>query len=96
MIIWHGPNAIGLTWPPPEGWDEAQVEAALFGAEPAPTRQPERPRPDFTAMHEHRQKHRHLTQQLGEEYRAANPDGYHTTGSATYINAGAGRETWFC
>ena len=67
----------GLTWPLPEDWDEEQAEAALFGSAPVRARQPERALPDFAAMHEQRQKHRHLTLQLlWEEYRAANPDGY--------------------
>jgi len=44
----------GLTWPFPEDWDEERVEAALFGAEPARTRQPERALPDFAAIHEQR------------------------------------------
>jgi len=68
----------GLSWPPPEGWDEEQVEAFLFGNEPACTRRPERALPDFTRLHEERQKHKHVTLQLlWEEYRAAHPeDGY--------------------
>jgi transposase len=61
----------------PEGPDEGKVDAALFGAEPVRTRQPERALPDFAVIHEQRQKHRHLTLQLlWEEYYAVNPDGY--------------------
>ena len=49
----------------------------LFGSQPVRTRQPERAAPDFAAMHEQRQKNKHLTLRLlWEEYRAANPDGY--------------------
>jgi len=67
----------GLTWPLPDGWEEAEVEAALFGNPPVGTRQPEHALPDFAAIHEQRQQHRHLTLQLlWEEYRAANPEGY--------------------
>jgi transposase len=67
----------GLTWPLPEDWDEEQAEAALFGSAVVRTRQHERALPDFGAIHEQRQRHRHLTLQLlWEEYRAANPDGY--------------------
>lgn len=67
-----------VKWPLPEGWDEQQVEAALFGAEAVVAREPERELPDFAAIHEQRQKHRHVTLQLlWEEYRQANPDGYH-------------------
>ncbi len=67
----------GLGWPLPEDWDEARVEAALFGSESARARETARALPDFTTLHEQRQKHKHVTLQLlWEEYRAANPDGY--------------------
>src|SRR6266849_6516184 len=67
----------GLTWPLAEDWDEDRVQAALFGTEPVRTRQAERTLPDFAALHEQRQKNKHVTRQLlWEEYRAANPDGY--------------------
>ena len=66
-----------LQWPLPEGWDEDQLQAALFGSEPILTRPPEHPLPDFPALHEQRQKSKHVTLQLlWEEYREANPDGY--------------------
>jgi transposase len=67
----------GLKWPLPDGWDEAEIEAALFGSQPPATRSLERAAPDFAAVHEERQKHKHLTLQLlWEEYRQANPQGY--------------------
>jgi transposase len=66
-----------LIWPLPEGWDDEQLNAALFGGEPARSREPERPMPDFAALHEQRQKNKYLTRQLlWEEYKEANPDGY--------------------
>jgi hypothetical protein len=66
-----------LIWPLPEGWDDEQLNSALFGGEPARNREPERPMPDFAALHEQRQKNRYLTRQLlWEEYKEANPDGY--------------------
>lgn len=53
------------------------MEAALFGAEPAQTREPERAVPDFAAIHQQRQTKRFVTLQLlWQEYREANPDGY--------------------
>ena len=53
------------------------MEAALFGSGAVRSRPPEHELPDFAALHEQRQQHRHLTLQLlWEEYRAANPDGY--------------------
>jgi transposase len=66
----------GIGWPLPEGWEEPDLEAALFGAEPA-SREPERAVPDFAAIHQQRQTQRSVTLQLlWEEYRDANPDGY--------------------
>jgi transposase len=71
-------EAVGLTWPLPEGWDEARVEAALSPQTGKPVaKAAARPLPDFAAMHEELQQHKHLTLQLlWEEYRRANPDGY--------------------
>jgi transposase len=68
----------GIGWPLPEGWDEERVEAALYGDKPGGIRQPERNAPDFAAIHEQRQKSKHVTLQLlWEEYREVNPEGYH-------------------
>lgn len=71
-------EAANMTWPLPEGWDEAKLEAALFPE--AATRQPPsapRPLPDFAHIHEELRAHKHVTLELlWEEYRAANPDGY--------------------
>ena len=70
-------NHVGIGWPLPEGWDEQRVEAALYGDKPTGVRQPERQAPDFAAIHEQRQKSKHVTLQLlWEEYREANPEGY--------------------
>ena len=76
-------EAAGLTWPLPEDWGEARVEAAVFprsqpfGKEQPPARTP----PDFAAIDEQLRSHRHLTLQLlWEEYRQANPDGYRYSG----------------
>jgi transposase len=72
-------EAAGVTWPLPEGWDDARVEAALFPrtAAPAKVQTASRSQPDFAAMHEQLRQHRHLTLQLlWEEYRQASPEGY--------------------
>ena len=45
----------GIRWPLPKGWEEPEVEAALFGAEPVQVREPERAAPDFAAIHQQRQ-----------------------------------------
>lgn len=78
-------TAAGISWPLPEGWDEEELEAKLFGdaVVSEPKSQPQRPQPDWKAIHEQLQQHRHLTLQLvWEEYRQANPEGY--------------RYSWFC
>jgi transposase len=71
----------GITWPLPEDWDEARVEAALFpSAEQAAKQNGVRPQPDFASIHDQLRQHKHLTLQLlWEEYRQANPDGYHSS-----------------
>src|SRR5438309_4781887 len=72
-------EAAGLTWPLPEDWDEARVEAVAF-----PRREPTiveknaaRTPMDFAAIHEQLRSSKYVTLQLlWEEYRQANPDGY--------------------
>ena len=72
-------EAAGVTWPLPEDWDEARVEAAIFqhAAPLAPKPQPARTPPDFAAVHEQLRTNKYVTLQLlWEEYRQATPDGY--------------------
>jgi hypothetical protein len=53
-----------------------KIDTALFGGPPR-ARPAVLPMPDFADLHQQRQRHSHLTQQLlWEEYRQANPDGY--------------------
>ena len=69
----------GITWPLPEGWDEAQLEAALFPrtAAPAGEQPAAQSQPDFASIREQRRQHRHLTRRLlWKEYRQTNPEGY--------------------
>ena len=67
----------GVSWPLPEGWDDRQLEAALFGGTPRRAYETRKPQPDFAQLHEELQRHPHLTLQLAwEEYRQAHPDGY--------------------
>ena len=71
-------EAAKVGWPLPEGWDDARLEAALFppaGSPPQPSTQ--KSPPDFAAIHEQLQCHRHVTLQLlWEEYRDTSPDSY--------------------
>ena len=64
-------EAAKVGWPLPEGWDDARLEAALFppvGSPPQPSTQ--KSPPDFAAIHEQLQRHRHVTLQLlWDEYR---------------------------
>jgi transposase len=70
--------AANIGWPLPDGWDDARLAAALFPPPDVPPRPTTRkPPPDFAAVHEQLQRHRHVTLQLvWEEYRDANQDGY--------------------
>jgi len=71
-------EATGVTWPLPEDWDEARLEAVLFPRpEPAVDENPRRARCRTCRIHEELQKNKHVTLQLlWEEYRQANPEGY--------------------
>ena len=69
--------AAGVSWPLPEGCDDRQLEAALFGPTPRRVYENRKPTPDFAHLHEELQRHPHLTLQLAwEEYQQAHPDGY--------------------
>jgi hypothetical protein len=73
-------EAVGVTWPLGEDWDEERLEAALFGGPPR-VRPAALPMSDFAELHQQRQLHPHLTQQLfWEKYRQSNPDGYRYSG----------------
>src|SRR5437764_12178874 len=72
-------EAAGLSWPLPEDWDEARMEAMVFPrrepsiAEHNPARTP----PDFAAINEQLRSSPYVSLQLlWEEYRQANPEGY--------------------
>jgi len=71
-------GAAGMGWPLPEGLSEEELEGRLFGKQEVVARaEPRRPQPDWKAMHEQLQQHRHLTLQLlWQEYRQADPGGY--------------------
>jgi transposase len=70
-------QAAGVTWPLPAGWDDSQLEAAVFGKTPRRVYENRKPTPDFAQLHEELQRHPQLTLQLAwEEYRQSHPDGY--------------------
>jgi transposase len=53
----------GVSWPLPEGWDDRQLESALFGGTPRRAYPTRKPQPDFAQLHEELQRHPHLTLQ---------------------------------
>jgi len=70
-------KAAGISWPLPQGWDEEKLESTLFGGTQPRATDLNKAAPDFAAIHEQKQRHRHVTLQLlWEEYRQANPGGY--------------------
>jgi transposase len=64
----------GLSWPLPEGMDDAALEALLF-ARPVPPERP-RPLPDWAEVHTELRRKGVTLQLLWMEYRQCHPDGY--------------------
>ncbi|HEY4042040.1 MAG TPA: hypothetical protein VGM32_09385, partial [Rhodopila sp.] len=65
----------GLSWPLPDGLDDARLEALLFPPPPdVPSDQ--RPMPDWTAVHRDLRRPNVTLALLWEEYRAATTDGF--------------------
>jgi transposase len=62
---------IGITWPVPEGLDDAELERRLFTL-PAF----ERPLPDWSHVHKELKRRAVTLLLLWEEYRAEHADGY--------------------
>ena len=74
--------AAGIGWPLPD-LSEEELESKVFGSAPLVVRAVQRAQPDWKAIHEQLQQHRHLTLQLlWQEYQQAYPEGY--------------RYSWFC
>jgi len=63
----------GLSWPLPEGLDDAALEAALFHREPAPPA-PARPVPDWRYVHRELRRPGVTLMLLWLEYKEAHPD----------------------
>jgi transposase len=68
--------AAGVEWPLPTELDDTQIEERLFGRPHAQARY-EKAEPDFAAVHEQLEAHKHVTLQLlWEEYIEQHPGGY--------------------
>jgi len=67
----------GLKWPDIAEWGEERLVEALAPAEPAAPRRAQWQEPDYSAIRQQLQTHKHVTLQLlWEEYRQQHPDGY--------------------
>jgi transposase len=66
---------IGITWPVPEGLDDAKLERRLFTL-PTFEQTPTKPLPDWTHVHRELKRRGVTLPLLWEEYRAAHADGY--------------------
>jgi len=67
----------GLNWPDVADLDERELTARLFPERVAAVRPGQYPPPDFAAIHQELQTHKHVTLQLlWEEYHQACPNGY--------------------
>jgi transposase len=76
--------AANLVWPLPESLDDTQLERLLFPPLPAEAasdghgRQPAKPQPDFTKIHQELKAHKSVTLQLlWQEFVEQHPDGAH-------------------
>ena len=70
-------EAAGLKWADIAEWGEERLLAALAPSQPAAPRKAQWPEPDYAAIRQQLQTHKHVTLQLlWEEYRGQHPDGY--------------------
>jgi transcriptional regulator with XRE-family HTH domain len=66
---------IGITWPVPDGLDDAELERRLF-TPPTFDEKPARPLPDWSHVHKELKRPAVTLLLLWEEYRAEHSDGY--------------------
>ncbi len=65
---------VGITWPVPDGLDDAALERRLFS--PPFVAEPSRPQPDWPRLHAELRRPGVTLLLLWEEYRAGQPEGY--------------------
>jgi transposase len=68
-------SVIGISWPVPEGLDDAELERRLF-TPPTFDEKPARPLPDWSHVHKELKRRAVTLLLLWEEYRAEHTDGY--------------------
>ena len=68
-------SEVGITWPLPDGLDDAALEQRLFNPPFAVLESP-RPQPDWARLHAELRRPGVTSLLLWEEYRAGQPDGY--------------------
>ena len=66
---------VGITWPVPDGLDDATLERRLF-TPPFAVHESPRPQPDWARLHAELRRSGVTLLLLWEEYRAGQPDGY--------------------
>lgn len=74
----HRAVRAGVSWPLPEGLDEAGLETLLF-SEPLSEGKPKRPTPNWPEVHQELKRKGVTLLLLWQEYKEANPDGYQYT-----------------
>ena len=67
-------GVVGITWPVPDGLDDAALERRLFS--PPFVAEPSRPQPDWPRLHAELRRPGVTLLLLWEEYRAGQPEGY--------------------
>ena len=67
-------GVVGITWPVPDGLDDAALERRLFS--PPFAAEPSRPQPDWPRLHAELRRPGVTLQLVWEEYRAGQPEGY--------------------
>jgi len=67
-------GVVGITWPVPDGLDDAALERKLFS--PPFAAEPSRPQPDSPRLHAELRRPGVTLQLVWEEYRAGQPEGY--------------------
>jgi transposase len=83
-------TAAGLSWPLPEGLDEAELERRLFPPLPLlPT--PLRPMPLWSEVHQELRRKGVTLFLLWEEYRQSNPDGFQYSWFCEHYNLWSGK-----